>query len=174
LLALGRFDEAATAVEAGLKLDPRDSQTGFWLALLAFAHYLAGRHALAAECARAAIRRRASPGAFLALAAASGHLCRPAEAAAALAKYHALAVRRPAVAGCSPFVSLNYAKRVVEGLEKVGLSSGGAARRCASNAAAELWTERVKERAHPLASTPQPVEIGPPDAAQPPARRLGT
>ena len=59
LLKLGRFDESIAEIEAAERLSVRDFRAGWWTALSATAHLMAGRHAQAAQAARQAIATNA-------------------------------------------------------------------------------------------------------------------
>jgi adenylate cyclase len=85
-LTADRPDEAIRVMEKAIRLSPRDQQMHFFLHQLAVANLVAGRLDAAVEREKQSLRLRADqPHGYRVLAAALGHLGRPAEALDALA-----------------------------------------------------------------------------------------
>jgi len=129
-ILLGRPQEAQAPLDRAFRLSPREPLGAVWHWTGAFAHYLMGDDAAAAEACKAAIAINPRyPHSHWLLAAAAARLGREAEAREALAAHLALSpalataaevYRRMAALSDEP-AYLAQLKRVAEGLAKAGL-----------------------------------------------------
>ncbi|MGE0743803.1 MAG: adenylate/guanylate cyclase domain-containing protein [Rhodospirillales bacterium] len=125
----GEPARALPLIDRAFRLSPRDGLAAVWYYSKAYAHILLGDDAAAVEAARAGIAENPKvPTNWWALAAASAHLGRPAEAREALATYTTLAVGATSIRAWrttgSPTSNPRFLKlreRAEDGLRKAGM-----------------------------------------------------
>lgn len=122
----GQPEDGISSIETGLRLNPKEPNSQYYLGMLARAHLTARNHFEAAGYARDAINLRSSyvwP--YLVLASALGHLGKEEEASSAIAECERLEPGRTAIEFEEmPRLhrNLDDAEHILEGLRKGGWS----------------------------------------------------